>query len=267
MADTQSSQPSYGPIFDRFELSLEQWRDHLTQLSSTLPAGELSKLTRTWDHLRELFEIACLEHGFPIPSLHAVMDPLPILKEFNQDELELTLDALQNTRKTLAGMIAETKGRIGLLEEVLHSDKPQKMRKSLDKMRAIDESLQTRLLGLDAYIEQFHLAEIPGHDLLQTAEEIISKTTRIGQLSSENSSLDQQAQQMRGWLAESKKKLERMPPAPPPSPGAMQQVMLSISSKSEADKALLGLFSSHEKLRDARFYLENFLADKENDNA
>lgn len=262
MADTQSSQP-LDPIFERLEESLEQWRDHLTRVGPTLPPQDFTKLMRSWDDLRQNFEVASLHNGLDIPDLSALMGPLPVLKDFDSDELQVTVEALQNARKTLGTMLSETRSRIGLLEEVLNSDKPQKMRKILEKMRGIDQSLQTRLLGLDAYVEQFRLAELPDYDLLSSTQKIIEQSERLQKMSEENETLDKQAEQMQRWLAESKLNLARMPIAPPPSPGAMQKVSLSLTSSSEADKALVALFSNHEKLKDARLYLENYLAQKE----
>ncbi len=263
MADTQSAQPSLESIFDRLEQSLEQWRDHLTSLGNTLPSSEMSRLSKSWDDLRLKFEIACLHNGLEIPGLDAVMDPLPKLEKFEPIELDVTLEALQSARKTISSMLSETRGRTALLEELLASDKPVKMRKILEKMRAIDETLQTRLLGLDAYVDQFRLAELPDEDLLSSTATVIEQSIRLKKLSEGNSALQSQSDQMKRWLNERKLSLSRLPFTPPPSPGAMQEVSLSMSASSQADKALVALFSNHEKLKDAREYLENYLAAKE----
>lgn len=265
MADTQSFQPPRDAAFDRLEQSLEQWREHLTRLSSTLPPNETTKLSRQWDHLRQVFDVACLHHGFNTGSLQAVLEPLPLLKDCHQDELEMTAEALQLAKKTLGAMLSETKSRAGLLEEALATDKPQRIRKSLDKMRAIESLLHTRLLGLDAYVEQFKLAEIPEQGLLASAENMLAQTTRIGALSEKNAELQMQTEQMKRWLASAQLNLDRMPIEPPPSPGAMQQLSLSVQAKGEADEALVSLYTSHEKLKNARQYLEDFLNEKEKD--
>ncbi|RYZ69264.1 MAG: hypothetical protein EOP09_07985 [Proteobacteria bacterium] len=157
------------------------------------------------------------------------MDPLPNLEKFEAIELDVTFEALQSARKTLVTMLSETRGRTALLEELLASDKLQKMRKILEKMRAIDETLQTRLLGLDAYVEQFRLAGLPGEDLLSTTAIVIGQSTRLNKLSHDNAALQLQADQMKRWLNERKLSLARLPFTPPPSPNAMQEVSLSMS--------------------------------------
>lgn len=263
MADTQSSQPVHDPIFDRLEHSLEQWREHLTRLGPTLSPGEMTKLSRQWDSLRQNFDVASLQQGLEIHGLEGFMEALPILRDLTQDELEITLEALQTAKKTLKTMLSETDARLSLLEESLGTDKPQKIRKSLEKLRGIDEALQTRLLGLDAYIEQFRLAEIEEHDLLATTTKVIGQTARIQEWSEANAALEEQSNQMKRWLADSKLSLSRMQASPPPSPSAIQQASLSLGNASEVDKALMALYSNHQSLKDARLYLENFLAEKE----
>jgi hypothetical protein len=261
MADNESTQPDLSLIFDQFEHSLEQWRDHLARLGEALSPGETSRLKRQWDEQRLAFEVACLHNGLEIPGLEAVGHRVPNLRDFNSVELEITLEALRSAQKFLTTILTDTKGRMGLLENLLDADKPQRMRKILEKMRTADQALQTRLLGLEAYVDQFHLAELPNETLASSAQIILEQTHRLEKLTQDNDVLEEQIGQMRRWLAESRLSLDRMPPTPPPSPGAMREISVS-SANSESDKALASLFTNHEKLKDARAYLENHLREK-----
>lgn len=266
MADFSSSQPIHNADFDRLENKLEQWREHLTSLGSSLAPGELQKLSRQWDALRQSFDVACLHGGLEIHGLEAFMEALPDFRHMTESELEIVHDGLKIAKKTLKSMLSETDARVSLLEESLNADKQSRIRKSLDKLRLIDESLQTRLLGLDAYIEQFELAKVEGLDLVQSTKMVMEQTQRINDLTQSNSELEAKTKQMNQWLVDSKLSLTRMPLAAPPSPSSIQQASLSLGNGSEVDKALMALFSNSEKLKDARLYLENYLADRDAEN-
>ena len=251
--------------FDRLEQDLENWRDQLAQLSPYLSPSELAKMARRWDLMRQNLDGVFLNYGRPLFNLPIAMDSLPPLRDLNQEELDITVDALVTAKKTLDGLIAESQQRVPLLEQALNIDqKPARLRRCLDKMRAIDDSFQVRLQSLVTYVEQFNLTMTQADTLAQTTQKVIDQTIRIEALKKANSVLEEQKQEMARWLAESKRRLLKIPLMPPPTPNALGLVGQSLAPRTDANKALEKLFANRDKLRDARRYLEAFLAEKEN---
>lgn len=252
-------------IFDRLENQLLEWHELLTNRSSNLTPAEGLKLVQQWNRLRLSFDVASLHQGLTLAELDQVLEPSSLFRSLKQDELELTADALQNAGKTLQSLLSETSSRKKLLEEALNTDKPAKIRGAMTKLKLMEEGLQTRLLGLDAYIEQFHQAEIPGQDLAGTVRAMLAQHGRIQDLTAENLRLDEKKIEMKRWLDEAEAQLAQKTFAPPPSPADLEGAGASVSASSEANRALGKLYAAQRKLVEARLYLEEFLAPKRGD--
>ena len=262
MTQTTSASPDLVLQFDRFENLLDDWRDYLAQLSPHLSAGDLAKLARRWDAMRQNLDTVFLYYGRPPSNLSSIMDGLPPLGDLNQSELDITLEAMLNAKKALAVFAAESQQRLPLLEQALNaSEKPDRMRRCIDRMRAIDETFQLKLEQLKSSVDLFVLATNGEESFLETTKAIIDQTQRIEGMKRANDFLEDQKLQMERWLGESKFNARQKPSNPPPSPGALGQAMSSAAS--DSDKALESLFTSREKLREARCYLETLLRSKE----
>lgn len=262
MTQTTSASPDLVLQFDRFENLLEEWRDYLAQVSLHVSAGELAKLARRWDAMRQNLDTLFLYYGKPPSSLSSVMDGLPPLRDLTQAELDITLEAMKNAKKALAGFAAQSQQRLPLLEQALNaSEKPDRMRRCIDKMRAIDATFQPKLHSLKSYVDLFDLATNGEESFLEATKAIIDQTQRIDAMKRANDYLEDQKLQMEYWLEESRYNARQKPMHPPPSPDALGHAMTAVAS--ETDKALESLFTSREKLREARRYLETLLQSKE----
>lgn len=266
MTQTTSASSDLGLQFDRFEALLEDWHDQLSQFSAHLSSSDLAKLARRWDAMRQNLDTIFLHYGRSPSSLSAVMDGLPPLRDLTQAEMDMTLEALIMAKKALQNFAAESQQRLPLLEQALNAnEKPERMRRCIDRMRAIDDAFQPRLQSLKAYVDIFGLATNGKQNFLQATQAIIDLTQRIEAMRNANDHLEGQKLEMSHWLEEAKARARRQPSTPPPSPWALGQAGQTMTSlPNDGDKALESLFTSREKLREARRYLETLLSAKEN---
>lgn len=251
--------------FDRFEENLDDWRDQLVQLSTHLSPSDLAKLARRWDTMRQNLDAIFLHYGRPPSTFSSIMEGLPPLMDLTQDEMDLALEALLTAKKALNSFASESQQRLPLLEQALNTvEKPDRLRRCIDKMRAIDEAFQPRIQALKSYVDQFEFAADENETLLQTTLSIIEQTKRVDAMRNANEYFEGQKREMQRWLEQSRERLERLPSAPPPSPGALSKLGHDVRPEpSDTDKALESLFVSRDKLRDARVYLESLLTAKE----
>ncbi len=260
MADKHHYQPSHDPILNNLENRLESWRDQLAEVEKELTPHEMKRLEKRWLLARQKYDAILIAKEGKSPDTEALMSALPPFDDLNLGDIELMTDVLQKTKSNLLAMSTETKNRASLLEDSIATEKPEKLRKNIEKLRTIEAVLRTRLIGLDAYIELFDSANLDECAPLESTKLIMQEAKHLSRLNLENQRLDNQIKEMNHWLSEAEKELSRRPLVAPPSPDAMREVGQALMENNEIGQAILNLFTNHERIKNARSYIEAYLA-------